>query len=526
MKRWQNALCALGAASLTIYCTNNGTETDNPAGPEGIELRRSNLTYLTDVEVSADDQQALCDANRAFALDLYGTVASAAAADDNVFLCPIGIATVLSMTYAGARGDTATEMASVLHWELSADALHPAVNALHQSLRAGTENTAVRFDTVNSIWLAEDHATADPFLDVLSQQYDTGVYMVDFAGDAEGARQSINEWVGEQTNGLIEELFAEGAISPLTEVTLANAAYLSAPWRDRFDPVSTEAGEFLLADGNAVDVPMMTRVYQYPFVFAVDWRAVELRFRDANMGMVFVLPNEGEFEQFQANLDGAQLEEIVTALEAAPTDGNTGTSLWLTVPRFEFDASVDLQQALEALGMQAAFDLSAADFSGIDPGGSLYVDALVHRTTVGVDEEGTTAASATGEVMVPLSINPRINLNRPFIFFIYDHDTGTVLFLGRLVRPTGDAHAPANPPDTRTDAEVICETLDEWCEGRTLTVADCMAALAAEDPAVVDQCADCQQMVIDFCANGGSCPWGSNICDPTTCADYCPSHAF
>ena len=525
MKRWQNALLALGAASLTVHCANTGTETDNPAGPEGIELRRSELAYLSDVQVPADDQQALRDANRAFTLDLYGTVAGAAAADENVFLCPLSISTVLSMTYAGARGDTATEMASVLHWELGAEALHPAMNALHQALRAGTENTAVRFDTINSIWLGENHATSDPFLDVLSQHYDTGVYMVDFAGDFEGARQSINDWVGEQTNGLIDELFAEGAISPLTEVTLANAAYLSAPWRDRFSVEHTTMEEFLLSDGNAVEVPMMHRVYQFPYVFDVDWRAVELRFRDANMGMIFVLPNAGEFEQFQASLDSAQLEEIVTALEAASADGSTGASLSLSVPRFDFSASVDLQQPLEALGMQAAFDLSTADFSGIDPGSGLYVDALVHRTTVGVDEEGTTAASATGEVMVPLSINPAINLNRPFLFFSYDHDTGTVLFIGRLMRPSGEAQAPTNPPAERTDAEIICETLDT-CEGRTLTVAECTTALAGEDPAVLDQCADCHLMGLDLCAGMPSCTWSPDICDPTTCADHCPTVAF
>jgi len=383
----------------------------------------------------------------------------------------------------------------------------------------------VRFDTIHSIWLAENHATADPFLDVLSQHYDTGVYLVDFAGDSEGARQSINEWVGDQTDGLIDELFAEGAIGPNTEVTLANAAYLSAPWRDRFDADHTAADEFLLADGNAVDVQMMTRVYQFPFVFDVDWRAVELRFQGANMGMVFVLPNAGEFEEFEANLDSARLAEIVTALEAAPADGATGASLSLSVPRFEFAASVDLQQPLETLGMQAAFDLSQADFSGIDPAGDLYVDALVHRTTVGVDEEGTTAASATGEVMVPMSINPQIRLNRPFLFFIYDHDTGTVLFVGRLMRPAGETRTPTDPPDARTDAEIICETLD-GCEGRTVTLAECTAALDGQDAAVLDQCADCHLMGLDLCAGMPFCTFGPDVCDPTTCTDYCPTTAF
>jgi serpin B len=477
------------------------------------------------VEVPADDQAALRDANRGFALDLYATVAGAAPADENVFLCPLGISTVLSMTYAGARGDTATELASVLHWDLGADALHPAVNGLHQSLRAGTENTAVRFDTVNSIWLAQDHGTADPFLDVLSQHYDTGVYLVDYAGDAEGARQSINEWVGDQTDGLIDELFAPGALAANTELTLANAALLSAPWRERFDVVDTQPGEFILPDGNAVDVQVMSRVYQYPFAFDVDWRAAELRFRDASMGMVFVLPNAGEFDEFEANLDSVQLEEIVTALEAAPADGATGASLWLQVPRFDFSASVDLRPPLETLGLQSAFDLSTADFSGIDSAGELYVDALVHRTTVGVDEEGTTAAAATGEVLRPLSLNPTISLDRPFIFFIYDHDTGTVLFLGRLVRPAGDAHAPSDAPDARSDAEIICDSLVE-CQGRTVTQAECVTALADADQLVLDQCADCHQMGLDLCAGIPGCAFGPDICDPTTCADYCPSTAF
>lgn len=420
-----------------------GAESENPGGPMGLEILRSSEAYQTEVTVPAADSDALRAGARAFSLDLYREVAARAGADENLFLGTHSVASVLAMTSAGARGATEAELAAVLQHGLTRDALHPAMNQLGQDLRAEFANTAVTYRPLNSLWLANDRQVAVPFLDVLSRHYDAGIYLVDFEGDAEGARGSINDWVAEQTQGLIPELFAPGTIDETVELALTNAAYLSAPWRDRFLVDSTRAGEFALADGDVVDAQIMDALHRTPFVIDVDWGAAELPFRDANASMILVLPNEGEFSALEASLDAPLIERIVAGLEVAAGDEEI---VRLAIPKFEFTSSVDLHPALAELGAASVFVPGGADFSGIDPEGTPYVQSFLHQATVGVDEEGTTAAVATGAAQGWGSIPPYLAFTRPFLFFVYDHGTGTVLFVGRLVRPAGEARAPTNAP--------------------------------------------------------------------------------
>ncbi len=515
-------LAATAALCLPLGCDSIGTETDNPMGPQGVELRRSSQPYETEATVPAADARALADAQRAFAAALLGDVATRAAADENIFLGAHSITRVLTMTLAGARGITETEMTTALQTTLPVESVHPAMNTLSQTLAAGMANNDVVYRTLDSVWLARDHAIQDPFLDVLSQHYDAGVFLVDFEDNAEAARGSINSWVADATDGFISELFGPGQFDATTELALTNAAYLSAPWQDRFDPTETTTQEFALPDGNVVEVPMMDRLWEYPYAFTVEWRALELPFRESSASMVLVLPNPGKMEEFLTTFDGDRIQEIVDGLEPARNNPKT---VWAGVPRFEFSSSVDLQPSLEALGMVTAFDPLEANLTGIDPEGELYVGSFVHNTTVGVDEYGTTAAAATGEVMVPSPITPKLFFDRPFVFFIYDHETSAVLFVGRFARPAGEARPPTTPPVELTDAERICEALDaSLCDARTMTVTECLAALEPDDAVVLEECADCVQAAHDSM-------WGGELglgppCDVATCADYCPDHPF
>lgn len=507
---------------LTVGCAARGTETDNPSAPKDVELKRSSLSYLTNLTVAASDQEAVRQGERAFALDLYRRSAAAAAANDNLCIAAHSVATVLTMTSAGARGDTEAELATVLKHGLSPATLHPAMSQLEQQLRASLEGSAVTYQAVNSLWLDRQYQLEQPFLDVLSQYYDTGVYSVNFATNADSARQSINAWIADQTRSLIPELFSADALNSATEFVLTNAAYLSAPWQDRFDPATTSPAEFALEDGTVVDVDMMARQWQYPFALDVDWRALELPFAQANMGMVFVLPNEGEFTQLESSFDAALLDRIVSRLDDWQP---TKELVYVRVPRFNFASSIDLKPVLEGLGATTFFDPATANFTGIDAKSGLYADGLLHRTTIGVDENGVTLAAATGEVMVPLPITPNIFLDRPFLFFIYDHSTNTVLFAGRLMRPAGVPHAPAKPPVVQTDIEAICSNL-ALCTARTTTEADCQSALAAGDAVLLEQCADCIR-VAAACYWTESCGgFNGNLCGTSVCADYCPAHAF
>ena len=502
-------LCAL----LLSFCTAVGTETDNPAAPEGVGFLRSSKAYLSSVEVSAPARERLQQGNRAFAVDIYRELSSAAASDENLFLSPHSISTIMAMTYAGARGLTESEMAAALHFDLEQSALHPAMNELSRHFGQVDEQSQLELRALNSIWIQQGFPVEEDYLDVLSQQYDTGVYLVDYENDAEGARGRINDWVFEQTEERIDELLPLGSVSPQSVLALTNTVYLSAEWADRFDEESTSEGVFTASNRDQITVEMMHRSWDYPFAITPEYRAVGLPYKDANISMVCVMPNEGEFEAFTQEMSGDGLLEIVGSLAQS-------NMLSLSIPKFEFESAVDLKGALTNLGMVDAFSEAGANFSGIasEPP-PLYIGTAVHKTYIGIDEKGTVAAAATGEVLVPESINPRITLDRPFIFFIWDHDTQTVLFAGRLVRPAGPVAGQAAPPPT--DAEIICGILDE-CEGRTVSVQECVAGLEGEDPAILEQCADCYAAEADRCGGMTYC-----ICyDRSICADVCPARAI
>ena len=199
LKKLWIACCIFSAAQCA------GTETDNPAAPEGVDFLRSEKAYLSAVEVPGADEQSLQEGNLAFALDLYRVVAAEASSDDNLFVSPYSVSTLMGMTYAGARGNTASQIASALHFDLDPSALHPAMNGLSQKLAAiGKAEESVVFEPLNALWMQRNYEAQDSFLDVLSQQYDTGIYLADFAGEPEQSRQSINQWVSEATKGKIE----------------------------------------------------------------------------------------------------------------------------------------------------------------------------------------------------------------------------------------------------------------------------------------------------------------------------------
>ena len=375
----------LFCAPLLAFCA--GTETDNPVAPEGVEFLRSSKAYLSSVEVPDVDRQSLGEDNAAFALDLYREVAASADGERNLFLSPYSVSTVMAMTYAGARGQTESQMASALHFNLDQQKLHPAMNQLSQHFNALNELEDLELRSVNSIWLQDGYPVQTDYLDLLSQQYDTGVYLVDFASDAEGARRNINEWVAERTEQRIEGLLPENAFDLPTVFALSNAVYFSGLWEYPFDRESTREDLFTLLDDGQVNTEMMSRTFHFPYSVAPDWRAVELPYQGSNLSMICILPNPGEFAEFEAGLSSGRLLEIVDSVQQSGDD-----LVRLKIPKFTFESAVDLVPAMRQLGMTDAFLPIIADFSGLTVEDKPNIGSAFHKTYVGIDEEGTVAA--------------------------------------------------------------------------------------------------------------------------------------
>lgn len=422
------AAAALVAVSFLPAC---GDDDGGMVAPPGAGVARSSLERDTSPEVSPADRETFAAANRGFAFDLYDVLR--AESGGNLFLSPYSISTALGMTYAGAEGETERQMREALRFDLPEDRLHPAFNWTDLELgsrgeeAAGSDDGPFRLHVVNATWAQDGYPFLEPYLDTLAVDYGSAVYLLDYQQDPEGSRTVINDWVADQTEGRIEDLIPMGVITPLTRLVLTNAIYFNAAWNVPFEEEATSDGPFHRLDGSTATVPLMHQTADHRYAEGDGWQAVELPYDAPELAMVLVLPEEGRFEAIEASL-GDRYDAILGALSEHSTT--------VTLPRFELETSFGLNQALSELGMVDAFT-AAADFSGMDGTRNLFIQAVIHKAFVSVNEAGTEAAAATAVVVGETSIPPlaEITLDRPFLFFIVDHPTGEVLFLGRVTDP-------------------------------------------------------------------------------------------
>ena len=379
-----------------------------------------------------EDLSALADGNVAFAFDLYRALA---AGEVNLFFSPYSISVALAMTYAGAAGDTASQMAGTLRLTLPGDRLHPAFNAYSLDLQARAEQagegTPFELSIANTLWGQRDFAFRPEFLDLLGENYGAGMRLVDFAADPEAARLAINDWVSDETREKIQDIIPGGAIDELTRLVLANAIYFKAAWLHTFDSEATTTQPFHLLDGSTVDVPMMHQEEAHGYAVREGYRALELPYGSGDMSMLIILPDEGQFKSVEASLSLELIQEIAGELTYGP--------VILSLPRFTYESAFSLKEALQDLGMPDAFDPDRADFSDMDGSRDLYIGSVLHKAFVSVDENGTEAAAATAVIMQLTSAfadEPiTFTVDRPFIYLIRDGQTGSVLFVGRVMDP-------------------------------------------------------------------------------------------
>jgi serpin B len=381
--------------------------------------------------VSESDLKTLVDGNNAFGLDLYQTLRSQ---DGNLILSPFSVSLALAMTYAGARGDTETQMADVLNFGLQ-DQVHNAFNALDLAL----EETPIVFDKdqepmqlsiANSVWAEQTFTFLPDFLDTLSVNYGAGIQLMDFINSPDPSRKIINQWVSDETKDKINNLLPENSITSDTKMVLVNAIYFKADWLSPFDANDTYDSSFKLLDGSEVTVPMMGQQLYIPYFVGDGYAVAELPYAGESAVMTLLVPDEGRFEEIEAQVDGAMFNEALANL--APAD------VTLRMPKFEFESPFNLSDALIEMGMPLAFDENRADFSGMTDQQDLYIGNVIHKAFVAVDEKGTEAAAATAVIMegatamMPENV---LTIDRPFLFFIRDVETGQILFIGRVLNP-------------------------------------------------------------------------------------------
>lgn len=401
-----------------------------------IDEARSNLPRSSSTAPSTADQQVLSAGNQAFALELYRQLSNdPQRRSDNLFLSPLSISMAMAMTYTGARGSTADEMASALRFTLPQDRLHPAFGWLDLQLESrglgaqGKDGQPFRLTVSNSLWGERQASFAAPFLDTLAQHYGAGIKLLDFIASPDPSRLRINDWVAQRTEQRIRNLLPDGSISSDTRLVLVNAVYFNAAWQHQFNATATADAAFTRLDGTTATVALMNQTEHFNYAEGSGYQAVELPYDGGELSMLVLLPAAGQFLAFEQTLDTTRFAEIQAALRSS--------YVRLGLPKFKLEGGFSVKTALQALGMNAAFG-DAADFSGISTNAGWRIFDIYHKGYADVDERGTEAAAATGVVVGVTSVPPEpvvFRADRPFLFAIVDRPTNTLVFLGRFVAP-------------------------------------------------------------------------------------------
>ncbi len=374
---------------------------------------------------------ALVAGNTAFALDLYQREKGQAG---NLFFSPYSISTALAMTAAGARGQTEKEMATALHFTLPPPELARGFAQLAERFAQIEKQKRVSLTVANSLWCEKKYPFNAAFLELNRKYYGAEVRPLGFAGDPAAARETINSWIAQKTQDKIRDLLQPSQISPLTTLVLCNAIYFKGSWVTRFDSKATRPEPFFLARDKRVDVPMMSAQFKVRSYETGDAVLFALPYSGDDLSLAIILPNAVDgLGALEKELNAASLPQWLASLDAA-REAKASVAL----PEFKLNCRLSLADDLKAMGMPSAFG-SSADFSGMSSARDLFISEVVHQAFVDVNEEGTEAAAATAVTMTKSIALERplvLRADHPFIFLIRERQTGTILFLGRLVNPT------------------------------------------------------------------------------------------
>jgi serine protease inhibitor len=375
----------------------------------------------------------IAEANNAFAVSLYHHLASE---QGNLVVSPFSIDTALTMTYAGARGNTAVQMSQVLHYNNGDANIHAKYAAFLNQLN-GVNETGNQFLIANALWAQEGYPFLNPFQNLLREDYKTDLMQIDLAGwpnfnpaIAAAARKTINQWADNHTAGKIREVLPDYLPDRDTRLILVNAVYFKGLWARPFDKGKTREATFHVSQTNFVSVQMMHVDGRFRHFQDDNVEALQLPYVSNRLSMTIILPRKGH------SLEEIEEEMTVSQIERWCRDGDP-TNVVVSVPRFTETTGFELKGPLKAMGMKDAFDPVLADFSGITAAESLYMEAAIHKAYLRVDETGTEAAATTAVVVVSSAeLAVAFVADHPFLYVILDNRTGAILFIGKVLNPS------------------------------------------------------------------------------------------
>ena len=349
--------------------------------------------------------------------------------EENIMISPLSVSMALSMTLNGAVGETFDAMRETLKMSgMNLDEVNDGYRSLIKLLIELDPEVTLR--VANSIWHEDGFPVKQDFLDRVSDVFGASVEELDFRDPASVDR--INDWVHTNTEGLIEKIIDE--IPEDMVMYLINAIYFKGNWLYQFDEEDTRSADFFLENGETKQVDMMIQDDRFATYFSDTVHMIELPYGDSLFSMTVLMPADERkpLNQF--------ISESVTADNLNMWRSNlrsTFQKIPVHLPKFEMEYEIEYNDILKAMGMEVSFSEWEADFSGIadiSPQ-NLFISEVKHKTFIRVDEKGTEAAAVTSVGMVPTSMPQPMIINRPFVFIIHERESGTNLFMGKVMNP-------------------------------------------------------------------------------------------
>lgn len=366
--------------------------------------------------------------NNLLAIDLLGQLETPG---ENAVFSPYSISTALAMAYLGSAGNTRREMAATLYF-------HPNQNKFLKNFGswvAGISHASgdSLLKTANGMWVQQDYAFQQSYLDAIGKHFDANLRFADFrGGNIEPVRSEINKWVSSETRERINHLIQPNVLSVDTRLVLVNALYFQSNWSRPFNPEASRLEYFHNHDGTRKQTYFMNQTGRFRHYSQPDLQALEMSFMGGAFSLIIILPSDGKnFEDFEKGLSGDEFNKVLQGLQER--------RVRVALPRFSINMQISLKKILAQLGMPESFT-DNADFSGMTGRKDLKIDHVVHQANIEVAEAGTEAAAATAVVITQKSLEvdsgqePVFRADRPFLFALVEKSSGTILFLGRQMR--------------------------------------------------------------------------------------------
>ena len=362
-----------------------------------------------------DGVKMVVSGNTDFAFDLYAQLKDQ---DGNLFFSPYSISTAMAMTYAGANGETAEQIAQTLHFLPNQSTFRDTFGKIIKQLNEQGQKGDYQLSIANALWAQKDYPFITFFIDINRLYYHAGLENVDFVNETEKTRQQINQWVEDKTNEKIKNLIPQGALDAMTRLVLTNAIYFKGDWAIQFDNDNTEDEDFFVSPDKTVTAPLMYQKEVLKYAQTDTLQLLEMAYKGNDLSMVVLLPKEK---------DGlAGLEKELNAENLAAWQKKMyKKEVLVYLPKFKMTSQFGLTDTLKKMGMPDAFDISKADFSGMTGNKDLFISAILHKAFVEVNEKGTEAAAATGVMMAASAVIevPVFRADHPFVFIIKDNTT-------------------------------------------------------------------------------------------------------